>query len=45
MVDRLGWQISVTNTTPEQYDVPALVSAYHPPGPVAGERGLANARM
>ena len=45
MVDRLGWQISVTNTTPEQYDVPALVAAYHPPGPVAGERGLANARM
>lgn len=29
MVERLGWQIYVTNTTPAQYDVPALVSAYH----------------
>jgi len=29
MVDRLGWQISVTNTAPEQYDVPALVASYH----------------
>ncbi len=29
MVDRLGWQVSVTNTTPDQYDVPALVAAYH----------------
>jgi transposase len=29
MVDRLGWQVYVTNTTPVQYDVPALVAAYH----------------
>ena len=29
MVARLGWQVYVTNTTPEQYDVPALVAAYH----------------
>lgn len=29
MIDRLGWQVYVTNTTPEQYDVPALVAAYH----------------
>ena len=29
MVDRLGWQVYVTNATPEQYDVPALVAAYH----------------
>jgi transposase len=29
MVDRLGWQVYVTNTTPDQYDVPALVAAYH----------------
>jgi transposase len=29
MVDRLGWQVYVTNTTPEQYAVPALVRAYH----------------
>jgi hypothetical protein len=29
MVDRLGWQIYVSNTTPDQYDVPALVAAYH----------------
>jgi transposase len=29
MVDRLGWQIYVSNTTPEQYDVPSLVAAYH----------------
>lgn len=29
MVDRLGWQVYVTNATPEQYDVPALVASYH----------------
>ena len=29
MVDRLGWQVYVTNATPEQYAVPALVAAYH----------------
>ena len=29
MGDRLGWQIYVTNATPEQYDVRALVASYH----------------
>jgi transposase len=29
MVERLGWQVYVTNTTTAQYDVPALVAAYH----------------
>jgi transposase len=29
MVERLGWQVYVTNTTAAQYDVPALVAAYH----------------
>src|SRR6266540_1547154 len=29
MVERLGWQIYVSNTTPDQYDVPTLVAAYH----------------
>ncbi len=29
MVDRLGWQVYVTNTTADQYDVPTLVAAYH----------------
>jgi transposase len=29
MVERLGWQVYVTNTTAVQYDVPALVAAYH----------------
>jgi transposase len=29
LVDRLGWQIYVSNTTAEQYDVAALVAAYH----------------
>jgi len=29
MVDRLGWQVYVTNTTEAQYDVAALVAAYH----------------
>lgn len=29
LVERLGWQVYVTNTTPAQYDLPALVAAYH----------------
>ena len=29
LVERLGWQVYVTNTTEAQYDVPALVAAYH----------------
>jgi transposase len=29
MVERLGWQVYVTNTTPEQYGVEALVATYH----------------
>ncbi len=29
MVERLGWQVYVTNTSADQYDVPALVAAYH----------------
>lgn len=29
MVERLGWQIYVSNTTPDQYDEPSLVAAYH----------------
>jgi transposase len=29
MVERLGWQVYVTNTTADEYDVPALVAAYH----------------
>jgi transposase len=29
MVDRLGWQIYVTNTTATQYDAPTLLEAYH----------------
>jgi len=29
MLQRLGWQVYVTNTTPEQYDLPTLVAAYH----------------
>jgi transposase len=29
MVDRLGWQVYVSNTVPDQYDVPTLVAAYH----------------
>jgi transposase len=29
LVDRLGWQIYVSNTTREEYDVAALVAAYH----------------
>jgi len=29
LVDRLGWQIYVSNTTPEEYEVLTLVAAYH----------------
>jgi transposase len=29
MVERLGWQVYVSNSTPEEYDVEALVAAYH----------------
>jgi len=28
LVDRLGWQVYLTSTTPEQYAAPALVAAY-----------------
>jgi len=28
MVDRLGWQVYLTSTTPEQYAAPTLVAAY-----------------
>ena len=27
--ERLGWQVYVSNTTPAQYDAPALVATYH----------------
>jgi transposase len=29
LVERLGWQVYVSNTTVAQYDAPALVAAYH----------------
>jgi hypothetical protein len=29
MLERLGWQVYVSNTTAEQYDVPSLVAVYH----------------
>ncbi len=29
LVERLGWQVYVSNTTEEQYDVEALVATYH----------------
>ena len=29
MVERLGWQVYVSNTTAEEYDVAALVTSYH----------------
>jgi transposase len=29
MVERLGWQVYVSNTTAEQYDVASLVAVYH----------------
>ncbi len=39
MVDRLGWHVYVTNTTADQYTVPALVDAYR--HQVIQERGFA----
>jgi transposase len=39
MIDRLGWQVYLTSTTPEQYDAPALVAAYRRPAIL--ERGFA----
>ncbi len=39
MVDRLGWHVYVTNTTPDQYTAPALVDAYR--HQVIQERGFA----
>ena len=38
MVERLGWQVYVTNTTPAHYDIPALVATYHQQ--VVHERGF-----
>ena len=29
MIERLGWQVSVSNTTAEEYDVEALIATYH----------------
>jgi len=29
MVERLGWQVYVTNTTPDEYAIEALVATYH----------------
>ncbi len=38
LVERLGWQVYVTNTTKAHYDAPALVAAYHQQ--VVQERGF-----
>jgi transposase len=38
LVERLGWQVYVTNTTKGQYSAPALVAAYHQQ--VRQERGF-----
>jgi transposase len=38
LVERLGWQVYVTNTTTAHYDAPALVAAYHQQ--VVQERGF-----
>ncbi len=38
LVERLGWQIYVSNTTKAHYDAPALVAAYHQQ--VVQERGF-----
>jgi transposase len=38
LVERLGWQVYVTNPTKGQYSAPALVAAYHQP--VRQERGF-----
>lgn len=38
LVDGLGWQVYVTNSTPEQLDVPMVVEVYH--GQAVQERGF-----
>lgn len=38
LVDRLGWQVYVTNTTVDAYDVATLVAVYH--GQAVHERGF-----
>lgn len=38
LVERLGWQVYVSNTTPAHYEAPALVAAYHQQ--VIQERGF-----
>ena len=38
LVERLGWQVYVTNTTKAHYEAPALVAAYHQQ--VVQERGF-----
>jgi transposase len=38
LVERLGWQVYVSNTTPAHYEAPALVAAYHQQ--VVQERGF-----
>jgi transposase len=38
LVERLGWQAYVTNTTAEQLDVPTVVAVYH--GQAGHERGF-----
>jgi transposase len=38
LVERLGWQVYVSNTTKAHYDAPALVAAYHQQ--VVQERGF-----
>jgi len=38
LVERLGWQVYVTNTTQAHYEAPALVAAYHQQ--VVQERGF-----
>jgi transposase len=38
LVDRLGWQVYVTNTAADAYDVPTIVAVYH--GQALHERGF-----
>ncbi|MDQ5853144.1 MAG: IS1634 family transposase, partial [Chloroflexota bacterium] len=38
LVDRLGWQVYVTNTLADSYDVPTIVEVYH--GQAVHERGF-----
>ena len=38
LVDRLGWQVYVTNTTDDALDVPTIVAVYH--GQAVQERGF-----